>query len=280
MTIVPAPGWQELLQRILVRKGTVLFLGRSDAGKSTLVRYLLGELALSGTPVGLVDADLGQSWLALPGTVSRATFLAPPGRHGARWEELSFLGAVTPVRVISLLSAEAGRFVRRARAEAPVVLIDSTGLVDGAFGRALKLAKIRAVAPDLVVAVEAGGELEPIVGTLPGAAVARLAPSPLAKRRSPAVRYRYRHARLAAYLHGARERLFATRRLVFIHHGLPADPAFALPGAGTVVGLNHGTETRALGVVVEADGDSLVVLTPLASARGIDRIVLGDFSFH
>jgi polynucleotide 5'-hydroxyl-kinase GRC3/NOL9 len=256
-----------------------MFVGRSDSGKSTLVRYVLSQLAAAGVAVALVDADVGQSALGLPGTVSSRTFHAPPTHQDLRWEQLSFLGAVSPVRVLSLLAAEAGRFVLRTRKDAAVTLVDSTGLVEGPLGRALKLAKIRAVAPDLVVAVTGGDELEPILSTLPEEMVIRFPPSPLVKRRSAQVRYRYRHAKLAAYFHGGKEKLLATRRLIFLHHGNPVHPLFNPPEAGTVVGLNHNTETRALGFIAESDADSLVVVTPLKTIRGIDRIALGDFSF-
>ncbi|HJV33494.1 Clp1/GlmU family protein [Geomonas sp.] len=279
MNVVPAPGWDELRERLLALRGTAVFVGRSDSGKSTLVRYLLGEVAAAGIPVALVDGDLGQSFLGLPGSVSSRTFHAAPGHLDLRWDELSFLGAVSPVRVLSLLAAETARFALRTRQEAAVTLVDTTGLVDGPLGRALKLAKLRAVDPQLVVAVNAGDELEPILGALPEERVVRVAPSPLVKRRSAQVRFRYRHARLAAYFHGSREKLLVTRRLVFIHHGKPVHPLFDPPEPGTVVGLNHQGETRGLGVVSEADTDSLVVLTPLSSLRGIDRVVLGDFSF-
>lgn len=279
MTAVPGAGWQELLQRLVTLKGTALFLGRSDSGKSTLVRYLLAAVAAAGVPVALVDADVGQSWLGLPGTVSRRSYRRPPAPHEMRWDELSFLGSVTPVHIISLLATETGRMVQRTRQDAALTLVDSTGLVDGELGRALKLAKIRAVAPELVVAVAAGEELEPILSLAAVPEIIRLKPSPLVKRRSPAVRVRYRQARLAAHLHGARELILATKRLLFMRHGVPVHPSFAPPEPGMVLGLNHGGQTRALGVVVEADLDSLVVLTPLAAPRGIDRVVLGDFSF-
>jgi polynucleotide 5'-hydroxyl-kinase GRC3/NOL9 len=278
MIIVPAPGWEELRQRLLGLKGSVLFLGRSDSGKSNLVKYLLGEVAAAGVTVALVDADLGQSFLALPGTVSRRTFHAPPVPHQMRWDEITFLGCVSPVRILSLLAEETGRMVARARQEATVTLIDTTGLVDGELGRALKLAKIRAVAPELIVAVAAGDELEPILSTVATDTV-RIAPSSMVKPRSPEVRSRYRQARLAAYLHDAGEIMLATRRLIFMHHGVPINASFFLLEPGRVIGLNHKSETLALGVVVEAEADSLLVLTPLGTVRGIDRIVLGDFSF-
>ena len=279
MTIVPGSGWEELLKRLRTLKGTALFLGRSDSGKTTLVRYLLTELAAGGVPVALVDADVGQSSLGLPGAVSRRTFTASPAPGPLHWEHLCFLGCVTPAPILSLLAAEAGRMVLSCGQEAPLTLVDTTGLVDGPLGKALKLAKIRAVAPELVVAVAAGPELEPILSAIPAAEIVRLHPAQPARRRSPGERTGYRHARLAAHLHGAREMLVATRRLVFLHRGVPAHPSFASPAAGTVVGLNHLGETRALGVVTEAGAGSLTVLTALPSLRGIDRVVLGDFSY-
>jgi polynucleotide 5'-hydroxyl-kinase GRC3/NOL9 len=279
MTIVAAPAWEELLQRLIAVGGPALFLGRSDSGKSTLIKYLLGELTATGLPVALVDADIGQSSLGLPGTISRRTFRAAPAANELRWEELSFLGSVTPAPIPSLLAAETGRMVLHTRQEAAVTLVDTTGLVDGELGRALKLAKIRAVAPQLIVAVAVGEELEPILTCVPDAVTVRLYPSQLVKRRSPEVRSRYRHARLAAHFHGASEHLLATRHILFIRHGIPVHPLFTQPAVGTVVGLNHNAETRALGFVTEADADSLVVATPLSPIRGIDRVVLGDFSF-
>lgn len=279
MQIVAEPAWDDLLQRLLSGKGTALFLGRSDSGKSTLIKYLLGQLSASGVPVALVDADVGQSSLGLPGTVSSRAFHSLCELQQFRWEKLSFLGSVTPAPILSLLAVETGRMVLRARQQAAVILVDTTGLVDGGLGRALKLAKIRAVSPEIVVAVAAGQELEPIMSGVPAVGTFRLTPSPLVQRRSPQVRICYRHARLLEYFHGARQQLLATRRLLFIRHGAPVHPLFSLPEPGRVLGLNHGAETRALGVVAEADSDSLAVFTPLASLRAIDRVVLGDYAF-
>ncbi len=280
MTTVPGSGWEELLQRLRTLRGTVLFVGRSDSGKSTLARYLLTELTATGVPVALVDADVGQGSLGLPGAVSRRTFTAAPAPGPLRFEHLCFLGCVTPVPILSLLAAETGRMVLSSRRDAALTLVDTTGLVDGPLGKALKLAKIRAVAPELVVAVAAGPELEPILSAIGAVEIIRLHPARMVQRRNPRQRAGYRRGRLAAHLHGAREVLLSTRRLVFLHRGAPVHPCFAPPAAGTVVGLNHLGETRALGVVTEAGAGSLTVLTALPSLRGIDRIVVGDFSYR
>lgn len=280
MTIVPGAGWEQLLTRLRLLKGTALFLGRSDSGKTTLIRYLLNRLAAEGRPVALVDADVGQSSLGLPGSVSRRTFSEAPAPGPLRWQHLSFLGSVTPVPILSLLAAETGRMALAARQDAALILVDTTGLVDGPLGRALKLAKIRAVAPELVVAVAAGVELEPLLSSIAGAEVVRLHPAQAVQRRNPPQRVSHRQSKLAAHLHGAREVMVATRRMIFLHRGAPVHPSFAQPAAGTVVGLNHLADTRALGVVTEADAGTLAVLTALSSLRSIDRVVLGDFSYH
>lgn len=281
MIVVAEPGWEELLERLRVLKGTALFLGRSDSGKTTLIRFLVRELAAGGVDVALVDADIGQSSLGLPGTVSRRTFRAPlPEADHVQWEHLCFLGSVTPAPILTLLAAETGRMVKASRQEAPLTLVDTTGLVDGPLGRALKLAKIRAVSPELVVAVAIGAELDHILLAMPDIATIRLAPSRMVQRRTPGQRIRFRHGKLAAHLHGAREMLLATRRLTFLHRGTPVHPLFTPPELGTVVGLNHAAETRALGVVTEADADSITVLSSLPSLRGIDRVIVGDFSYR
>jgi polynucleotide 5'-hydroxyl-kinase GRC3/NOL9 len=279
--IIPDPGWENLVERLRSLRGAALFLGRSDSGKSTLVRYLAGRLLESGVTVALVDADVGQSFLGLPGTVSRRSFTAPleePARF--TWQHLSFLGSVTPVPILSLLAAETGRMVLASRQEAQVTLIDTTGLVRGPLGLALKLAKIRATAPELVVAISAGAELDRIVAAMPESATLRLRPSVMVQRRTPTTRIRYRYGRLAAHLRGAREALVSTRRLLFMHRGAPVHPLFTYPEPGTVVGLNHQGETRALGVVTEADAGSITLLTPLRSLRGVDRVIVGDFSYR
>lgn len=278
--VIPDPSWNELLDRLRALKGAALFLGRSDSGKSTLVRYLTRGLAAERRTVALVDADVGQAFLGLPGCVSRSTFAAPvPEEVRLPWQHLSFLGSVSPAPVLMLLAGETGKMVLASRQEAPVTLIDTTGLVCGPLGVALKLAKIRACRPELVVAISAGSELDPIITAMPETELLRLSPSPNVWRRATTVRTRHRYNKLEAYLRGARETLLATRRLVFLHRGAPVHPLFDMPEAGTVVGLNHQGETRGLGVVTEAHADALTVSTPLRSLRGIDRVIVGDISY-
>jgi polynucleotide 5'-hydroxyl-kinase GRC3/NOL9 len=77
MDITPEAGWEGLMEELLRRKGTVLVLGASDSGKSTLARYLIEGFLANGLRAAFVDSDIGQSSLGLPGTISMKVFDSP-----------------------------------------------------------------------------------------------------------------------------------------------------------------------------------------------------------
>jgi len=53
-------------------RGTIMVIGASDTGKSTLARYLFQELCRAGLRVAYLDGDVGQSTLGLPTTMTVA----------------------------------------------------------------------------------------------------------------------------------------------------------------------------------------------------------------
>ncbi|HEY6839390.1 MAG TPA: Clp1/GlmU family protein, partial [Geobacteraceae bacterium] len=170
--------------------------------------------------------------------------------------------------------------VAACREKTPLVVVDTTGLIAGELGTGLKIAKIRAVAPSCIIAIQREEECEPILAHFGGSVPHhhRLAPSPLAQKRSPEVRARTRREKLAAYFAaaGEREHLLATERVELFRLAQPANLVHQDLLPGTVLGLNHGEETRALGVVIEADKRSITLRTPLPDLKGINRVVFGD----
>ena len=58
------------------------------------------------------------------------------------------------------------KLVELARAEADLVVIDTTGAISGVVGQTLKYHKMELCRPDVVVGLQRGGELEPLVGML------------------------------------------------------------------------------------------------------------------
>jgi polynucleotide 5'-hydroxyl-kinase GRC3/NOL9 len=117
-----------------------LVLGATDTGKTTLVTRLAGALAAAGRSVGVVDADLGQSDVGPPTTVGLGR-VRQPIAHLADAEliALEFLGATSPARCMRETAEATARLVRRALdLGCDRVLVDTSGLVAGPFGVALK----------------------------------------------------------------------------------------------------------------------------------------------
>ncbi len=63
MDIVPNLEWERLIEKLIKDKGTVLLLGATDSGKSTLAKYFIKRLVSENIRVSLVDSDVGQSSL-------------------------------------------------------------------------------------------------------------------------------------------------------------------------------------------------------------------------
>lgn len=279
MKIVPAQGWDELLDILRQEGGTTLFIGGTDAGKSTLVRWLVESLAMTGTASALVDADVGQSALCLPGTVGMKVFRRPEDARDFTCARFVFLGSPNPARIILPLVETTGKLAEEARREAGLVLIDSTGLISGELGLGLKLAKIRATGAGRVVAVQREDECEPILERLGNVAIHRLHPGPQARTRSQETRTGRRSERLAGYFAAAStEFIIRSDQAEFIRFGRDVSLRNTPLGEGAVIGLNHGKETVALGVITEADGDGISFRSPLRSLKGVNRVVLGEIT--
>lgn len=225
----------------------------------------------------MVDADVGQSALCLPGTVGMRRFRGAEGAREFRCARFAFLGSPNPARIIFPLVETAGRFAGEARRETGLILIDTTGLVAGELGIGLKLAKIRATGAERVVAVQRHEECEPILERLRNVAIHRLPPSPLARTRSQEARAARRSERLAAYFAKAEaEFIIRAGEAEFIRFGRDVSLRNTSLEEGSVIGLNRGGETLALGLVTDADHDGVSFRAPLRSVKGINRVVLGE----
>jgi len=183
-----------------------LVLGGNDTGKTTLVTGLASALAARGEAVFVVDADLGQSDVGPPTTVGLGRVRGPL-RELAQAEvvALEFLGLTSPARCMREIGDAAARLVARAQeAGATRVLVDTSGLVEGEFGVALKRIKIDRVRPDLLIALQRAKECEPILKLYEGRIRVVRLPAAAAGRRSAAERRRHRERGLDAHLAGAR----------------------------------------------------------------------------
>lgn len=243
-----------------------MVVGASDVGKTTLVVQLASAFAARGEHVAVVDADVGQSEIGPPTTLGLGEVVHPITQlRQARVLALEFLGDTSPARQLGDTAAAAGRLVRRAlSAGYRHVLVDTGGLVSGRLGVALKRAKIRAVAPDLVIVVQRGRELEPLVAALetssPPPSMLRMAASPAARRRTAALRTAHRREALSRYFAEAAAIDLPLDRLTD-RGGRPAE---AIPDA--LVGLHDGAgNVLGIGRILETDvaRGRLVIETPV-----------------
>jgi polynucleotide 5'-hydroxyl-kinase GRC3/NOL9 len=205
---------------------TVLVLGRSDRGKSSYARFLACDLAAAGERVAIVDADIGQKSIGPPTTVTLAHIA------GEAWppapEAFYFVGSPSPVGRMLPLVVGAARLA--GAADAPFVVVDTTGYVDGA-GRVLKAYKIEAVRPDLIVAIEKRGELEPILRPYRTYRSIRLRPSRKARPRDSWERDFARENAFAIYFKEAQRSELGFDQVVFQRSLLFTGEPIALEGA-------------------------------------------------
>ncbi len=157
---------QKLLGKSIIQKGICLFLGASDTGKTTLAAALAKRLA-SKQPVGIVDADIGQSHIGPPTTVGWAVADNRQSDFSQLLADgISFVGGVTPVGHLLQLTAAIIRCVEQASKVAELIILDTPGFIRGPAASALWWTVQRVLNPKLIVAVQRESELSDILAGL------------------------------------------------------------------------------------------------------------------
>jgi polynucleotide 5'-hydroxyl-kinase GRC3/NOL9 len=185
MTLDTPPGWQEALDSIVAAGGVCMVVGRVDSGKTTLCSALAAHALERGRRAAIVDADAGQSDIGPPAAVGMAIIKQArqlEDLESIPADALAFVGATSPGRYLLQLCAGAREMVEAACDRgAELVIVDTTGLVDGAIGRHLKAAKVALLRPRHLVGLQMRDEVEHLL-------------RPYRKRDEPAV-YRLRQSR-------------------------------------------------------------------------------------
>jgi polynucleotide 5'-hydroxyl-kinase GRC3/NOL9 len=255
-----------------------LVIGAGDTGKTTLVTGLAAALAARGEAVCIVDADLGQSDVGPPTTIGLGRVRRPIERlEEAEVLGLEFLGMTSPARCMRETGEATARLVARAQAAGCArVLVDTSGLVEGSFGLALKRIKIDRVRPDLIIALQRTIECEPILRLYEREITVLRLPAAATGRRTQAERRRRRQRALDAHLAGAVPVTLDLTRV-------PARPAPNTRGLavvevlGALVGLDDREgRTRGLGWVSALDvGKARLTVETAVEAEGIAAVAIG-----
>ena len=159
-----------LVDRAAREAHTVLFIGGLDAGKSTLARATAAFALRLGRTVAYLDADVAQKTVGPPATVGLKHVREPDDLTFERLayaDALGFVGSTSPQDHLLPMVGALSRLRDRANEEgSDLVVVDTSGMVSGIWGQLVKYYKVDLLEPDLVVGLQRGEELEPILGVI------------------------------------------------------------------------------------------------------------------
>lgn len=268
---------EQLLSRALLQDGICLILGASDTGKTTLAAVLAGRLA-QDRPVGIIDADIGQSHIGPPTTVGWAIVDKPevdfsriiPGG-------ISFVGDITPVGHLLQLTAAITQGVQQVSKLNELIIIDTPGFISGPAAAALWWTVQQILRPKLILAVQQNNELNDILTGLQnlGSQIEQVKSSPQIPTKSPQARRSYRQKQFNRYFRDLclynislnKVAIQASRRL----------SNESLTGRVIALRDEKGTDL-AIGLINDWQGDKdiVVVRAPQLDIGQVRCLVIGD----
>ena len=273
---------QQLLDRGLLSAeggGICLILGAVDTGKTTLAIALAKRLA-ARQPVGIVDADVGQSHVGPPTTVGWAVINNPQAELSQLPAAgIAFVGDVTPVGHLLQLTAGIAQGAAALSHVTKLTIIDTPGFIHGLAAAALWWTVHQIIKPALILAVQRSDELSDIlVGLKTFSSWLEQIRCPLdIPVKSPPERRRYRQNQFAEYFGDSclyninLEDVAVQCARRFNHEGL----------LWRLVGLRDekGADV-AIGVItdVQQDGKIIVVKAPHLDVGQIRCLVIGDIT--
>jgi len=207
-----SPEWEQALQTLAAQRARIILLGARDTGKTTFSALLANRQLSHGIRVAVVDADVGQSEIGPPTTIGMGMLEVPvPTLHAVVPRAIYFVGSVTPRgRMLETVNGVRAMVSKAEEAGAESVIIDTTGFVTGAAARRLKCAKVEAVRPQFVVAIQRKDELEHMLRSIErrSCTVMRLPVPDAVVLKSPQMRQQRRMIRFFRYFQDSRQHIF------------------------------------------------------------------------
>ena len=192
---------QRLLSRDFIGTGISLVLGGADTGKTTLVAAI-AKHAGSSQPIGIIDADIGQSHIGAPTTVGWGIVDKPQVDFSQlAVGGISFVGDITPVGHLLQLTAAIVQCFQQISKLTELIIIDTPGFVRGPTAAALWWTVQRILQPELILAVQRNDELQCILGGLQsvGHKLEQIECPPQMPTKSPQERQKYRQNQFNKY---------------------------------------------------------------------------------
>ena len=283
---------QQLLSRDLIQTGICLILGAADTGKTTLLATLAKKLSKS-QPLGIIDADIGQSHIGPPTTVGWAIVKEPQTQERASGNldnrqvdfsqvtvgGISFIGAVTPTGHLLQLTASIMQCVQEVRKVTERIIIDTPGFIYGPAAAALWWTAQRILQPKLILAVQRSDELSDILAGLKSSEtqLEMIKSSQQIPVKSPQERRSYRQRQFSKYFRDSRLYNISLSNVAVQTSRNLSCSSFA----HRLTALRDGKGTDiAIGVIIDwqNDRDIVVVRAPQLDVHEIRCLVIGDIS--
>ncbi len=266
-------SWKSTVEKILLSK-RIMLLGAIDSGKSTFARYVLSCFIHEGLNVTFVDSDVGQSSIAVPGTIGikRITKLEDINSFADR---LFFFGSVTPSASISRFLKVFQEAIKTADSYNIPVVVDTTGFISG-DGKFLKLKKIEIFKPDLVVGFQRTDEIEEILNEIQVSCIV-FKPSIYVKPRNLEERDKYRKRKFQKYFHNSESYLFPINMLQTKDKGFVYQKEKYI---GKIAGLFTDETCISIGLIEDIDEKTVEIKTPLSEIKTIRKILLSEITLN
>jgi polynucleotide 5'-hydroxyl-kinase GRC3/NOL9 len=169
------PSWEKVSEEIKLsdKPMVVMVIGGIDSGKTSFCVYLANEALKKKLKVAVIDADLGQSDIGPPSTIALSRIAAPvKDLFDVEAENAYFVGLTSPERavdrVLEGLTALKSRFSENA---VNILIVNTDGWIEGEDAVKYKVKLVEIVNPDVIVGIQQGDKLAPILDALKGAKI-------------------------------------------------------------------------------------------------------------
>jgi polynucleotide 5'-hydroxyl-kinase GRC3/NOL9 len=264
----------------------IMVIGGSDTGKTTLVLSLATELSRRGLKVGVIDCDLGQSTIGPPGVLGLQLPWNSPGEKELLFPtRMIFMGSITPSQDVGMVVQGSLKLEREAQNLGyDVLLIDTSGMIEGPLAALLKRSKIRQLLPDAILVLERSAETEHIFRSLESEYcrnTLRLLPPERVRRRTRQERAFYRLGKWRSFFEQSELYFLELSSVKLKALSRDLDPENPQLVDGHLLGLNDERGfTLSLGSFVGREDTLLYFKSPLrGDIREVREIAFGNLYF-
>jgi polynucleotide 5'-hydroxyl-kinase GRC3/NOL9 len=155
--------WRSLAQQVSAlaagKKITVMLLGGTDTGKSTLTIYLANMAIRHGLVPCVIDGDIGQSDLAPPTAIGAAVLSKQVvDLRDVSTSIFEFIGSITPAGFEGLIAKKLRSLVDRTSSPANITIVNTDGYVSNG-GVHYKAIIAEELQPDVIILLSESGVL-------------------------------------------------------------------------------------------------------------------------